>query len=174
MMTIGSITQLTTDKGPLPKQIAAVPFVRSDPLLAALRSARHPNCTLYLIWHYLDRGDVNAAQAEYARDSDKLGTHRKTVEEVLANAAPKQQALPPVRSEPLLAAYDRFSHLDRVFEMVGDSDGTENTDPFHPAARDMWRAIKASLGISTTEAHGRRSRTVQPLVGGSDSEVDHV
>ena len=80
MMTVGNITQLTTDKGPWPKQIAAVP---------------------------------------------------------------------PVRSEPLLAAYDRFSHLDRVFEMVGDSDGTENTDPFHPAARDLWRAVKASLVIST-------------------------
>ena len=52
----------------------------------------------------------------------------------------------PVRGEPLLAVYERFKHLDRVFEMVQDSDGTENTDPFHPAARDMWRAIKASVG----------------------------
>jgi hypothetical protein len=53
-----------------------------------------------------------------------------------------------------LAVYDRFAHLDRVFEMVGDSDGTENTDPFHPAARDLWRAIKASLGhTANTERH---------------------
>ena len=51
------------------------------------------------------------------------------------------------QEEPLLAAYDRFKHLDRVIEMVGDSDGTENTDPFHAAARDLWRAVKASLGI---------------------------
>jgi hypothetical protein len=45
-----------------------------------------------------------------------------------------------------LAAYDRFKHLDRVLELVGDSNGTENTDPFHMTARDLWRAIKASLG----------------------------
>ena len=46
---------------------------------------------------------------------------------------------------PLQAAYERFKHLDRVFEMVQDSDGTENTDPFHAAARDFWRAVKGSL-----------------------------
>ena len=34
MMTVGTITQLTTDKGPLPKQITALPPVRSEPLLA--------------------------------------------------------------------------------------------------------------------------------------------
>ena len=56
----------------------------SSALLAALRSSRYPNCTLYLIWHYLDRGDVALAEAEYRRDSDKLGCHRKTVEAVLA------------------------------------------------------------------------------------------
>jgi hypothetical protein len=55
-------------------------------------------------------------------------------------------SLPPVRPEPLLAAYDRFKHLDAVLEMVQDSDGTEQTNPFHMTARDLWRAIKASLG----------------------------
>ena len=98
MMTIGSITQLTTDKGPTTKQIAEVPFVRRK-LLAALRSARHPNCTLYLIWHYLERGDIDAALAEYVRDSDKLGTHRGTVEEVFAYAA----GLGAARGRPVLA-----------------------------------------------------------------------
>ena len=58
----------------------------------------------------------------------------------------KNAALPPVRSEPLLAAYERFNHLDAVLEMVQDSDGTEQTDPFHMTARDLWRAIKESLG----------------------------
>ena len=53
-----------------------------------------------------------------------------------------------VLRRPVAAVYDRFKHLDGILERVGDSDGTENTDPFHPAARDMWRAIKASLGIS--------------------------
>jgi len=47
--------------------------------------------------------------------------------------------------------------LDCVFEMVGDPDGTENTDPFHAAARDLWRAVKASLGIPTNATeHARR------------------
>ena len=46
---------------------------------------------------------------------------------------------------PLAEVHDRFAHLDRVFEMVSDPDGTESSDPFHAAVRDMWRAIKASL-----------------------------
>ena len=62
----------------------ARPDVGCTELLAALRSARHPNCTAYLIWHYLDRGDIEAAHAEYCRDSDKLGNHRKTVEMIFA------------------------------------------------------------------------------------------
>ena len=45
----------------------------------------------------------------------------------------------------LQACYARFQHLDTLFEMVQDSDGTEQTDPFHAAARDMWRAIKAAV-----------------------------
>ena len=32
MITVGRITHLTTDKGPLPKHIAALPPVRSEPL----------------------------------------------------------------------------------------------------------------------------------------------
>ena len=66
-------------------------------------------------------------------------------------------ALPPVRSEPLLAAYDRYKHQDRVFEMVGAPDGTENTDPFHAAARDLWRAVKDSLNIPAN-AGGQHER----------------
>ena len=34
MMTVGTITQLTTARGPLPKQITALPPVRSEPMLA--------------------------------------------------------------------------------------------------------------------------------------------
>ena len=59
--------------------------ITSTDLLAALRSSRYPNCTLYLIWHYLDRGDIRLAEAEYCRDSDKLGCHRKVVEVALAS-----------------------------------------------------------------------------------------
>ena len=64
------------------------------------------------------------------------------IDKAVATAA----ALPPVRSEPLLAAYERFKHLDTLFEMIRDPDGTEDSDPFHAATRDLWRAIKASLG----------------------------
>ena len=52
---------------------------------------------------------------------------------------------------PLKEAYYRFVHLDKILECVGDSDGTENTDPFHPAARDLWRAVKVSLGIPSND-----------------------
>lgn len=47
---------------------------------------------------------------------------------------------------PIEAVYERFKHLDKVFEMVSDTDGTDDTDPFHATARDLWRAVKASLG----------------------------
>jgi hypothetical protein len=30
--------------------------VASDALLSVLRSCSYPNCTLYLIWHYMSRG----------------------------------------------------------------------------------------------------------------------
>ncbi len=59
--------------------------VQSDALLDALRSSRHPNCTLYLIWHHVHRGDMDAARLEYACDHDKLGSHRATVESVLSS-----------------------------------------------------------------------------------------
>ena len=39
MMTVGMITQFTTDKGPLPKQITALPPVRPEPLLDDIRYA---------------------------------------------------------------------------------------------------------------------------------------
>lgn len=81
--TVGRIEQLTHENPSLPDLARTSPS-RADFLLAALMSAKHPNCTLYLIWHYLERGDVDAAHAEYCRDSDKLGNHRKTVESVLA------------------------------------------------------------------------------------------
>ena len=59
--------------------------VQSDELLDALRSSRYPNCTLYLIWHHVQRGDMEAARLEYACDYDKLGCHRATVETVLSS-----------------------------------------------------------------------------------------
>lgn len=40
MMTVGRITQLATDKGPLPERIAALPPVRSEPLFGIADAAR--------------------------------------------------------------------------------------------------------------------------------------
>ncbi len=74
-------------------------------------------------------------------------------------------ALPPVRVEPLLAAYDRFKHLDAVLEMVQDSDDTEQTNPFHMTARDLWRAIKASLGHTANAPLERSERSGDTLGG---------
>jgi hypothetical protein len=65
---------------------------------------------------------------------------------LIAAAPSMYDALNAVR-RPVAAVYERFKHLDRVLEMVGDPDGTDSTDPFHAAARDLWRAVKASLGI---------------------------
>jgi hypothetical protein len=50
-------------------------------------------------------------------------------------------ALPSVRSEPLLAAYDRFKHLDEFFDIAKASE----SNPIHLAACDMWAAIKAAV-----------------------------
>jgi hypothetical protein len=45
---------------------------------------------------------------------------------------------------PIAAACGRFGHLDMVLEMAHDPDGTENTNPWHACARDLWRAVKAA------------------------------
>jgi len=47
-------------------------------------------------------------------------------------------------SAPLDAACSRFGHLDMVLGMAHDPDGTENTNPWHACARDLWRAVKAA------------------------------
>ena len=55
----------------------------ADRLLEELKDGCYPNCTLYLIWHYLKQGDTEYALAEYCRDSDKLGRSKRVVEEEL-------------------------------------------------------------------------------------------
>jgi len=60
--------------------------LRSDALLSALRGRLYPNCTLYLIWHYVQQGDMDAARREYSCDHDKLGVNRELVERVLSDA----------------------------------------------------------------------------------------
>jgi hypothetical protein len=62
--------------------------VASDALLSVLRSCSYPNCTLYLIWHYMSRGQIDLAQSEYARDSDKLvSSIRRMVGDLLTDNA---------------------------------------------------------------------------------------
>ena len=55
----------------------------ADQLSALLHSTKHPNCTLYLIWHYVRQGNMEYARSEFARDSDKLGRNREAVSSIL-------------------------------------------------------------------------------------------
>jgi hypothetical protein len=50
---------------------------------ALLIESKYPNCTLYLIWHYLKKGEVENARSEFVRDSDKLGLNRGAVSQIL-------------------------------------------------------------------------------------------
>jgi hypothetical protein len=70
--------------------------------------------------------DANAARERAEQDRDLL---RRQVEAMIA---------------PIAAACGRFGHLDMVLEMAHDPDGTENTNPWHACARDLWRAVKAA------------------------------
>jgi hypothetical protein len=46
---------------------------------------------------------------------------------------------------PLAEAHERFKHLDGLLEDIAGEDS-----PFHMTARDLWRAIKASIGARAT------------------------
>lgn len=58
-------------------------YSASEKLLDVLKDSPYPNCTLYLIWHYVSGGHMELARQEYRWDSDKLGRHRAIVEQVL-------------------------------------------------------------------------------------------
>ena len=49
----------------------------SETLLEELKAGAYPNCTLYLIWHYMAHGQPELAAAEYVRDCDKLSQPRR-------------------------------------------------------------------------------------------------
>ncbi|MBD3263403.1 hypothetical protein GF374_03420 [Candidatus Woesearchaeota archaeon] len=60
-----------------------MPDKEIDRLLSTLRTSSYPNVTLYLIWHYLNKNEIDLAVGEYCHDGDKLGsTKRKIVEDV--------------------------------------------------------------------------------------------
>ena len=56
---------------------------KADALFSLLVGTKHPNCTLYLIWHYVRTGNMEYAQSEFVRDSDKLGVNRGAVAGIL-------------------------------------------------------------------------------------------
>jgi len=58
----------------------------SDRLLELLKGRLYPNCTLYLIWHYVSVGDLETAAVEFRTDYDKLGSVRDTVAMILQEA----------------------------------------------------------------------------------------
>ena len=54
-----------------------------DKLMNLLMARKNPNCTLYLIWHYVKEGQIEYARTEFVRDSDKLGVVRSEVSKLL-------------------------------------------------------------------------------------------
>ena len=97
-------------------------------------------------------GQALSIMADPSYNGDAICTAKTVVgiaDAVLAELAATDKAnVAEDGGEAIVAAYERFKHLDRVFEMVGDPDGTDNTDPFHAAARDLWRAVKTYVGAS--------------------------
>jgi hypothetical protein len=65
---------------------------------------------------------------------------------------------------PIVEAYERFKHLDDLVERID-----EPLDPFHAAARELWRAVKASLGANATRQPRGGSRVgLDAVVGATD------
>jgi len=69
-----------------------------------------------------------------------LAEHREAMRMAAVGYVRQVEAM----SAPLDAAYERFGHLDKVLEMAHNPDGTEDTNPWHACARDLWRAVKAA------------------------------
>ena len=98
-------------------------------------------------WNALDE----AADALEALEADaKLNAAMLARQCDLARQAEQERDAAVLALDPIAKAYSRFRHLDDLFEMIRDSDGTEQTDPFRMTARDLWRAIKASIGARVT------------------------
>jgi hypothetical protein len=75
-----------------------------------------------------------------------------------------KKAIVSIPQDPLRAAYVRFKHRDTFLEEVRDYDGTEESNPFGQTARDLWRAIKASLGHMKKANVQRFSRSERALL----------
>jgi hypothetical protein len=104
------------------------------------------------------RQERNEVEDKYAQVAELFfGEDEWTHDEVRARAVTAINELAEARQEadalrrqvlamsaPIAAACSRFGHLDMVLEMAHDPDGTENTNPWHACARDLWRAVKAA------------------------------
>ena len=128
----------------------------------------------------------------YHKAADKAGAalrlvlregKRMSQNAVIASCTPDETKtatpLPPVRSEPLLADFVLLKTAARMmFEAECDSPEEEKCR-YALEVLCGWRepddedkaAIEYVSYWANAEAHGRRSRTVQPLVGGLDSET---
>ena len=83
------------------------------------------------------------AEAENTRLKDKLDKSEAQLAEARQEADLLRRQVEDM-SAPLAAACSRFGHLDMVLGMAHDPDGTEDTNPWHACARDLWRAVKAA------------------------------
>lgn len=54
-----------------------------------------------------------------------------------------------VKLSDLLAVYDKYKHLDGIFDLTNQLNPSrivdDENDPFHIACYDMWNAIKKTL-----------------------------
>ena len=86
----------------------------------------------------------------------------------------KTDGVSAVASNELLAVYERYKHLDHVFLMIRDPEPDEQPNPFHVAARELWKAVKwQAQHAPNAEAHGRRSEVVvKRFVGHTGGRFD--
>ena len=78
----------------------------------------------------------NEAEWDYA------DVHPRAAQAINELAEARRQA--DAISAPLAAACERFGRFDALLEMAHDPDGTEDNNPWHACARDLWRAVKAA------------------------------
>ena len=94
-----------------------------------------------------------AQEAEKVRDLALTAQHEATLARVKAeqwlteerNVSNRLRTQVCAMCAEVASAYGRFEHLDKVLELAHDPDGTENTNPWHACARDLWRVVKAAM-----------------------------
>jgi hypothetical protein len=103
------------------------------------------------------REAMRMAAVGYVREIEDMRTARnaatRTAEMLHAQLAEARRQVAAI-SAPLDAAYSRFGHLDNVLEMAHDPDGTDDTNPWHACARDLWRAVKAAQTANKVAKEG--------------------